>query len=59
VVADLLKQFIDNIPLKVRKARKKRIIPEGEVDSALKTESPQSGLSSPKTDEPRPLKDVL
>ncbi len=31
-VADLLKQFIDNIPLRVGKAAKKRITPNGEVD---------------------------
>ena len=32
VVADLLKQFIDNIPLKVRKATKKRIKPNEVAD---------------------------
>ncbi len=32
-VADLLKQFIDNIPLKVRKVTKKRIKPDEMVDS--------------------------
>lgn len=31
-VADLLKEFIDNIPLKVRKVRKKRILPNEVVD---------------------------
>ena len=31
-VADLLKQFIDNIPLKVRKVTKKRIKPDEVVD---------------------------
>lgn len=31
-VADLLKQFIDNIPFKVRKARKKRIKPNAVAD---------------------------
>jgi len=31
-VADLLKQFIDNIPLKVRKATKKRTKPEEVAD---------------------------
>jgi pimeloyl-ACP methyl ester carboxylesterase len=33
VVADLLKQFIDNIPLRVRKETKKRITPNGIIDS--------------------------
>ena len=32
VVADLLKQFIDNIPLKVRKVTKKRIKPKEVAD---------------------------
>jgi hypothetical protein len=32
VVADLLKKFIDGIPMKVKKARKKRVTPV--VDSA-------------------------
>ncbi len=31
-IADLLKEFIDNIPLKVRKVRKKRILPNEVVD---------------------------
>jgi pimeloyl-ACP methyl ester carboxylesterase len=38
-VADLLKKFIDNIPLKVRKATKKRIKPEEVVDPVQETES--------------------
>jgi len=31
-VADLLKQFIDNLPLKIRKPRKKRVKPDEAVD---------------------------
>ena len=31
-VADLLKQFIDNIPLKVRKVTKKRVQPNEVAD---------------------------
>jgi len=31
-VAGLLKRFIDGIPLKVKKARKKRITPDGAAD---------------------------
>ncbi len=38
-VADLLKQFIDSIPLKVRKPRKKRIPPTEEVDPVQQAES--------------------
>jgi pimeloyl-ACP methyl ester carboxylesterase len=34
-VADLLKKFIDGIPLKVKKARKKRTIPNGAVDPVI------------------------
>jgi hypothetical protein len=38
-VADLLKLFIDNIPLKVRKVTKKRIQPNEVVDPVQETES--------------------
>lgn len=55
-VADLLKQFIDSIPLKVRKPRKKRIIPDGTVDPALQTESTLPVESPQKPEEPRELK---
>jgi pimeloyl-ACP methyl ester carboxylesterase len=34
-VADLLKKFIDGIPLKVKKTRKKRTIPNGTVDPVI------------------------
>ena len=44
VVADLLKQFLDKLPVRRRQA-KKRLIPEGEVDSAQQAES--SSLTLP------------
>lgn len=43
VVADLLKQFIDNLPPRTRK-EKDRLIPEGEAASVQQAESPLTGV---------------
>ncbi len=56
-VANLLKLFIDGIPLKVRKPRKKRIIPDGTTEPVPQTESaPPVEPVTPKSEEAAPEK---